>query len=79
MGYEPTCKICKQTAKYDDLCGECWLGLKCFQRKPKLLGRAIAYLQNSGKLLTRRERRVERRRNNEIRDLRDEQRRDRMK
>ena len=37
------CLICRDEAVYGDLCKECWLGLKCFQRNPKLLGRAVAY------------------------------------
>ena len=63
------CKICKKPAEYGDLCKNCWLGLKLFNRDKRLLGRAVAYVTKSAKLTTKRERRRERARQAELKKL----------
>jgi hypothetical protein len=59
-GVTMKCLICRSKAEYGDLCKECWLGLKCFERNTKFLGRAIAYLKRKGTLLTKHEARRDR-------------------
>lgn len=70
------CLICKAEAVYGDLCKDCWLGLKCFGRSVKLLGRATAYLSRKGNLRTKFERRAKRHRTSQIEKLKREQWRD---
>lgn len=70
------CLICKSEAVYGDLCKECWLGLKCFHRNTKLLGRAVAYLTKKGHLRTKHERRGSRKRESELSRLINQQRAD---
>jgi hypothetical protein len=70
------CLICREKAKYGDLCADCWLGLKCFDRNPKLLGRATAYVKRKGRLRTKHHRRESRKRESELSRLINEQRKD---
>lgn len=70
------CLICNQKAEYGDLCKNCWLGMKMFQRNTKLLGRAISYLGGKKKLRTKHHRRGLRKRESELSRLINEQRKD---
>lgn len=70
------CLICPSSTDYGDLCKECWLGLKCFQRDAKRLGRAITYLTRKGMLITKRERRKRRKQGAELAQLIGQQRKD---
>lgn len=71
-----TCLICKAPAVYGDLCADCFVGLQRFKKSTKLLGRAIAYIGKKAKLVTKHQRRIERRRRSDISRLVAEQRED---
>lgn len=60
------CLICNKESEYGDLCKECWVGLKCFHRNVKLLGRAVTYLGGKRKLRTKKQRRGLRKRESEL-------------
>lgn len=70
------CLICRSEAVYGDLCKDCWLGLKSFNRNTKLLGRAISYLGKKHKLRSKNERRGLRKRVSQLSRLINQQRAD---
>ncbi len=69
------CLICGIEAVYGDLCKDCWIGLKCFQRNTKLLGRAVAYCANGKHKKTLRPKKTARL-SRKLKKLVDEQRKD---